>query len=123
MSLLSAVLLLELTQSRSIAIDALTTEFRNAHIAVLHLYFDYKGQKTQTAVNIAHNLLKQLLSRLDYIPLDLQNSHSANTKPNLDASAAMLSALTNSFQTIYAIFDAVDECDVHQLNEIVALVA
>ena len=35
----------------------------------------------------------------------------------------MLSALTNSFQTIYAVFDAVDECDVHQLNEIVALVA
>lgn len=116
--------MLELIQRRSIAIDALTAaEFQNDEVAVLHVYFDYKGQKTQTAVNIAHNLLKQLLSRVDHIPLELQNSHSANTKPSLDTSRTMLSALTDSFHTIYAIFDAVDECDVDQLNEIVALIA
>lgn len=115
--------MLELILPRSIAIDALTAEFQNDEVAVLHVYFDYKAQKAQTAVNIAHNLLKQLLSRLDYIPLELQNSHSANTKPSLDESRTMLSGLTDNFRTIYAIFDAIDECDVNQLNEIVAGIA
>ncbi len=114
--------MLELIQRRSIAIDALTAEFQNDDVAVLPVYFDYKGQKAQTAVNIAHNLLKQLLSRMDYIPLDLQNSHSANTKPSLDRTRRMLSSLTDNFHTVYAIFDAIDECDVNQLNEIVALI-
>lgn len=107
---------------RSIAINDLESRFgADGNVQILHLYLDYKSQQSQTAVNIGLNLLKQLLSRLNEIPEELEDLYSRGTRPDLAVCKRLLTSLNQKVPQIFAVFDAVDEChDSHQ-KEVLAL--
>jgi NACHT domain len=109
---------------RSIAINDLKNRFpADRNVQVIHLYFDYKSQQSQTVVDIAINLLKQLLSRLDNIPNELDSLYCANTRPDLPACKRLLTLCSKQFGTIFAVFDAIDECCDSYRKELLALFA
>ena len=60
---------------------------------------------------MARSLLKQLLTPLDAITPELELMYSKNTKPNVATCQALLHSCSQKFDTIYAVFDAVDECN------------
>jgi hypothetical protein len=107
---------------RSIAVDDLECRFgADENVQILHLYFDYKSQQTQTALNIGLKLLTQLLSCLDDIPEELEALYSRGTKPDLAACKRLLTSLAQKGPNVFAVFDAIDEChDTHQ-KEVLAL--
>jgi hypothetical protein len=109
--------------SRSIAIDYLKNKFRDENVKVVYVYFDYKAERTQTRIDIVRILLKQLLSQFDTVPPELESLYTlydesicTSTNPDITTLTRFLT-LCSQISTIYAIFDAIDECsDVHQME-------
>jgi hypothetical protein len=102
-----------LTHSRSIAIDYLNERFTNANSRVVHIYFDYNFRQTQTGIDVIGNILKQLLSQVDNIPPEVEclydESIRTGTKPNITTLSQLLTMCSQKL-SIFAVFDAVDEC-------------
>ena len=105
------------------AINALRFEVSDENVEVVHIYFDYKAHQSQTALSVATSLLKQLLIRLDFIPQELESMYSTNTKLNMATCKAMLFQCARKVGTIYAVFDAVDECNETNFTEILEFLA
>jgi hypothetical protein len=110
--------------NRSISIDDLTS--RVGHdMKVLYFFFDYKSQETQTAVEVAMNLLKQLISGLDEIPDELEFLYNQNSsaRPDLPTCIQLLNVCAAKFNSLYAVFDAMDECSDESQMEVFELIA
>ena len=115
--------------SRSIAIDHLINKFRDENVKVVYVYFDYKAERTQTTIDVVRSLLKQLLSQFDNLPPELEplytlygKSIRTSTRPDITICIRLL-ASCSQISSIYAVFDAIDECsDVYQ-KEVLELFA
>lgn len=85
----------------------------------MYVYFDYKAQQTQTAIDVARILLKQLVSQSHNLPTDLEalyeRSIRSHSNPDLTTFIQFLKTFSQDFP-IYAVFDAMDECvdDCHE---------
>jgi hypothetical protein len=92
------------------------------------VYFDYKGQHTQATADVIACLLKQVLTRFDDVPPEIVTFYdchaSKGERPNHDDhQSALLQFLTNHSKkfTVYAVFDALDECDELYQSELFTL--
>jgi hypothetical protein len=81
------------------------------------VYFEYKARQAQSGIDIACNLLKQLLSQFEVVPHELKalytlydESTRTNCRPDMSTLANLLTSCASEFQ-IYGVFDALDECD------------
>lgn len=92
----------------------------------MYIYFDYKAQKTETAIDVARTLLKQLVTQCHNLPTGLEALYERATKtdtdPDLAAFVEYLKIFSQSFP-IYAVFDAMDECADDCQEPILALFA
>lgn len=97
---------------RSIAINDLKSRFdADENVQVIYMYFDYKSQQSQSVVDVAMGLLKQLLASQQVdVPSELESLYSTSTKPNLATCKRLLAECAKRSGTIYAVFDAIDEC-------------
>lgn len=114
---------------RSIAIDYLISRFEHQNIAVLYVYFE--DFSNQAEVRILTRLLKQCIAQLEVVPDSVRRlyeiSISTNTSPDDFELLRQLKSCAASFDTVYLIFDALDECGdqrqrhiLHLINELLA---
>src|SRR5947207_210000 len=95
---------------RSLAISELKKRRgMNENNAIIYVFFDYKSQRTQTAVDIAMSLLKQLISPRDDIDRQIESYHVKGERPNMAACKQLLTFYAKKRHSIYAIFDGLDE--------------
>jgi hypothetical protein len=83
--------------------------------AIAYIYFDYKDQETQDAVNLLANVVKQILSRLDAISDDLLavlDDMRSQSRHYLDSSKVIevIRLVAEHLSQTYIIVDALDEC-------------
>jgi hypothetical protein len=105
---------------RSIAVDYI----HDRKAKVVYIYFDYKSHESQTWIDIARSLLKQLLSQLAVIPDDLAEyvmECKSKSQP-VDSNTVIEYLLSlSSLSPVYAIFDAMDECSENNLRKVLKL--
>jgi hypothetical protein len=112
--------------SRSIAIEYLLSLCRQQNIAVVYIYFDYNDRQNQTPPLILRSLLKQVVSQLDTVPLPViklyEYCSSRASNPDLLTLLGQFLTCTDRFDAVYVLFDAFDECDDAQQNDILTLI-
>jgi len=90
---------------------------------VVYIYFDYNAQKIQTSVNILTNLIRQL-SQSDISP-ELEalydQSMRDHIRPDENTFRQLLTSCSQKFSSVYAVFDALDECSESYQKEMLAL--
>jgi hypothetical protein len=115
--------------NRSIAIDHLLERAERERAKVAYVYFDYKTQKSQTRIEVICTLVKQLLSQSNVIPDPLEELYKKfqdKTKP----MAENMKALTETLQwygqieeSVFMVFDALDECSEHNRKDVLELLS
>jgi glycyl-tRNA synthetase alpha subunit len=112
----------------SIVIDRLRNSINDGYgqAALTYVYFDYKDQQNQKAVQIVASLLKQLLCQIDKIPDEVEDMYktsvSACTRPSLGVLTKCFIRLLRNFSTSFVVFDALDECNPEQRDPIVGFI-
>jgi len=93
------------------------TKERNT--AVICFYFNFAAQKEQTATSMLGSLLKQVISGMESVPVDISRALKAQKKavdgckPRLGDIVKMLQLIMSSRPT-FMIIDALDECTAAQ---------
>src|SRR5208282_5596439 len=108
-------------QYRSIAVDHIEQRLETENCKVVYFYFDYKDSQMQNATSIGTNLLKQLLSRSDSIPSELESLHREQKSVDLSIIMRFLKSAAERYSSIYAVFDALDECEDDHRAEVLEL--
>ena|ERR1700738_2694490 len=83
---------------------------------VVYVYFDYKEIETQNVVNVAADILKQLISRFPEVPDDLLAEFTdirsdARHSLNFSKVTDLIDEVVHRLSSIYIIVDAFDECE------------
>ncbi|RPB14393.1 hypothetical protein P167DRAFT_68583 [Morchella conica CCBAS932] len=111
----------------SAAIDHVENEnlFPTTEInGVAHIYFDYKDQEQQKAIDVLSSLVKQLAYQLPRPLKELEELYerkeSKDRRPTTDELLSILLIIFTSFNRVFLIFDALDESD--QRKEILPLI-
>lgn len=112
---------------RSVAIDYLQNHYRSENVAILFFYFDYKAQQSQTTIEIAMSLLKQLLCKFDHVPSEVDSLFDLCTRtgirPDQSIIVQLLMSYSSKVSSIYAILDALDECSDDNQISVLALLS
>ena len=90
--------------------DYIEQRFKTENGKVVYFYFDYKAPQTHSATSIAANLLKQLLCQSDSIPSQLESLYCEQKGVDLSIIIQLLTSAAERYSSIYAVFDALDEC-------------
>lgn len=84
-------------------------------IQIIFFYFDYnKPQKSQTPADVAASLLKQLFYNIKSEFPEIEKAHDSLStgRPNLKLFISLLESYLRAHSaSIYAVFDALDECN------------
>lgn len=107
-------------KSRSLAIDYLEVR---GNAKILYMYFDYKTQQDQTAINVAKCLLKQLLCQSRLSP-ELENLYENSIRNHQPPSIEAIKEHVKNYSknnTIYIVVDALDECNEDHQNTLLSL--
>jgi hypothetical protein len=103
-----------LTYHRSIVVHHLQTYFKDAHVAVLCLYCNYKEQATQTVSNLISSLLKQIVQEGPVISDNIKSFYKhhqvRNTHPTIEELTIALEWEIGTYHKTFIIVDALDEC-------------
>ncbi|KAI0604755.1 ankyrin repeat domain-containing protein [Pyrenophora tritici-repentis] len=102
------------TMIAAIAIDHLLNTAQNSSHGVAYVYCNYKAQEEQDVLSLLAAILKQLVQgrmlTVDHIErLHLKHA-SRGTKPSLDEIYGALRDVLASYQSVYIVIDALDEC-------------
>lgn len=85
-----------------------------ADIGIAYIYCDYKAKEKQTLENLIASLLHQLLLHRPLYHgrlVSLYKSHSSNRgRPSISDYAQLLQSSVQSYDKVYFIIDALDEC-------------
>ena len=94
--------------------------------AVLYTYFSYNNHQSQTASNIIASLLRQLLSQLPIVPVEVESIYMCcspnHSRPELSTLFRLFVSCVANFSSVLVVFDGLDECEGAQLREIVPLI-
>jgi hypothetical protein len=113
-------------ESSSAVIDHVENEdlFPTPENGVAHIYFDYKDQEQQKAVDVLSSLVKQLAYQLPFPLKELEELYkkkeSKDRRPTTEELFTILLIIFTSFNRVFLIFDALDESD--QREEILPLI-
>lgn len=82
---------------------------------VAYVYFEYQERDRQRPIHILSSLVKQLATGMAQLPKDLEKLYSElehrDAKPSIQELYAILLSTFKSFDRVFLIFDALDECD------------
>jgi len=102
----------------STAIEDISRHCRTSRsLAFAYFYFEFDGQDTQSN-NVLHNILRSLMKQLGFqcgnVPNPLEKLFSEYAdglrSPALEELMSTLKTIIASFEHVYIIFDALDEC-------------
>lgn len=98
----------------SVAIDHITRSRKDSGVAFF--YFDFGAEHEHTPVQILSSLLKQLLLQLDELPIPVWQKFNRSVMqgqtPQVHELQELLSSIPRSFDSVYVVVDALDECRV-----------
>lgn len=81
---------------------------------VAHIYFDYNEWDNQKPIQVLSSLVMQLASQLLDLPTKIEKLYEQfkrnKQRPTIDELYAALLELSKSFNQVFLIFDALDEC-------------
>ena len=84
-------------------------------IAVLYLYCNYNRLEEQRASDLFSSLLRQLIQHLKTVPACVgglfQKHQLKGSKPSTDEVLSALKAVVSTFERVFVVIDALDECD------------
>ena len=105
-----------MTECSSLVIDRLREHVCEQNAVVAHLYFNYRDQVDQTPEKTVASLLKQVAAAKQITPKPVsdlyQKLSSQERRPPLqDLEQAFLSTC-QTFNRVFLIVDALDECDI-----------
>ena len=104
-------------------IDFLRDTFaNNVGVVVLHYYFNHANHPTPT--DVLRCLLKQLVSTLEIIPVEISSLYDKYSRSGTVPSIAELKRCLISCSrqlSIYVVVDAIDECDEGHRNEVISI--
>lgn len=87
---------------------------REEPVGIFYNYIDYKDPENQTALRITSNLLKQLLARERFVPLELKLLYKEwladNSRPDCRTITNIFLNAVSRYGSVYVIVDALDEC-------------
>ena len=100
--------------NRSFVINHIQQSVSRAKVGIAYIYCDYKAKEKQTVESLLASLLHQLLLHrpiyLDRI-VNLYKSHSSNqNRPSISDYSKLLQSSVQSYQKVYFVIDALDEC-------------
>jgi Cdc6-like AAA superfamily ATPase len=102
------------TMIAAITVDYLWKHVQSKDIGVAYIYYNYKTQVDQTAINLAAAILKQLVQERPSIaePMaNLYNRHAdRRTYPSLEEIQSALQIVVSNYSKVYVVVDALDEC-------------
>ncbi|XP_014561714.1 hypothetical protein COCVIDRAFT_85693 [Bipolaris victoriae FI3] len=102
------------TMIAAITIDHLLNTAQNTSHGVAYVYCDYKAREEQDISNLLGAILKQLvqsqLSTADCLERLYLKHTNRGTKPSLDEIYSTLQDVVASYQSVYIVIDALDEC-------------
>lgn len=101
----------------SAVIDHLETLAKSNNYGMAYVYFDYKEQDQQRPLRVLASLVKQLACRVPapHLPTEIEalydNLSKEKKNPTLEQLYTTLIATSRSFERVFFVFDALDECD------------
>ena len=110
---------------RSVVIDFLQKTKKAENIAVCYFYCHYKEQDQQTAVNLLGSLLRQLATNHQHIIPAVMKLHEKfqkedrNCRPSLLDYTQILSEVLLTFDNVYVVLDALDECSMDERDKFI----
>lgn len=109
-------------RSRSIVVDHIQSNTPLSNTAVAYIYFDYKNKDTQSVLSVFCNIVRQMLEQIANVPQEIQqfydslpSEHKENNL-NVDQCFAFILIVCKDFDRVFLVFDALDECTVHDKN-------
>jgi len=97
-----------------------------SNISIAYVYFDYQNEDAQSGDYVVRTLLKQLLLPTDLIPRELEQVYedccSHSKSPDKAFFIQQLSSAAAKFSSVYIMLDALDECSLKTLNDIISLI-
>ena len=98
----------------SMVIDHLTAAFGEPDVAVVGIYCDYNEFNQQSTPKYIASLLEQLLQKRSFVPVEVKKAFDVYSKkqsyPSLPEYIELLQMQMKSFNRVYVIIDALDEC-------------
>ena len=85
-------------------------------------YFDYKNRNSQTVLPIVSSLLRKLVEKAGHTPQIISDFYGSlppdrkNSSLEVDQCLAFLETVCKDFTRVFLVFDALDECSVHDEN-------
>ncbi|KAL6709052.1 hypothetical protein ACN47E_002179 [Coniothyrium glycines] len=102
------------TMIAAITIDHLQRKVQDQDIGIAYVYCSYQRRAEQSVNNLLAAILKQLLHDRPRVTEMLSELHirhvSRNTKPSEQDLSKSLETVLSSYQTVYLVIDALDEC-------------
>lgn len=101
---------------RSLAVDQLREYFAEQNVVVIHQYFNYRDQADQTTEKTIASLLKQLAVAGHGVPKPVSELYrkfkTQERRPQLQDLEQAFLLTCQTFDRVFVIIDALDECDV-----------
>lgn len=85
-----------------------------ANYGIAYVYFNYMEQDQQKPTAVLASLVKQLSSQISRLPKEIGDLHDSlihqGKRPTIEELYAVLILVTKSFDKVFFVFDALDEC-------------
>ncbi|KAF4995561.1 hypothetical protein FDECE_12760 [Fusarium decemcellulare] len=99
----------------SVVIDDMTSRFCwNTNIGIAYIYCDFRRQDQQNVVDLLASLLKQLAQGRPSLPAAMKSLYAKHkkdrTSPSLEEISSTLRMVSEMYQRVFIIVDALDEC-------------
>ncbi|GMF91910.1 unnamed protein product [Aspergillus oryzae] len=99
----------------SIVVNYLGIKFKDdCHVAVAYIFCNFRRQNEQTSTDLLTSLLKQLACQTPTLPKCLKNlfgNHkNQQTRPTSDEIWTALHTIGSSYEKVFIVIDALDEC-------------
>jgi hypothetical protein len=97
-------------------VDHLSESAPAAKSGMAYIYFDYKEEQNQNPSTVLASLIKQLVLQLSVLPPHLDALYNSSndkglSRPSCDSLYSALVDTSKSFQQVFLVFDALDECN------------
>jgi hypothetical protein len=105
---------------RSNVLEHITTEYALCKdIGISFAYYDYKMPELGDPCQIISALIKQLCRKKDTIPPDLLRFKQNSLRPSFTSMQDLFISIATSFDEVFLIIDALDECPVDKRHYII----
>ena len=91
----------------------------NKKIGICFAYYDFKKPDLGDPPKIISALIKQLCRKLSFIPQDLLSFKQNSLRPSFASLQQLFISVSKSFEEIFLLVDALDECPSDQRHQII----